>query len=213
MQLDDVMGLPVRPNSPRFGSSCGAGNVQQEECVKIALESHPEVVAAREELKKASAAVRSAKADYFPDFSAFARYSYRIEFRFSRATLGPSARSSPMTSLTAGKGRPTWAKAMLGSHRHGKTSLASRTMWSSASRRLEQTSAHARNDGCVAGDCRAADGIQPRRGATSRKGEALQSQAETAVAQEFDAKTPLLQAQLGYVQAKDEMIHAIGRTP
>ena len=30
---------------------------------------------------------------------------------------------------------------------------------------------------------------------------------------EFDAKTLLLQSQLSYAQAEDEMIHAIGRTP
>ena len=45
------------------------------------------------------------------------------------------------------------------------------------------------------------------------RGEALPSQSETAIAQEFDAKTLLLQSQLSYVQARDEMIHAIGRTP
>ena len=34
-----------------------------------------------------------------------------------------------------------------------------------------------------------------------------------AVAQEFDAKTLLLQSQLDYTQANDELIHAIGQTP
>jgi len=45
------------------------------------------------------------------------------------------------------------------------------------------------------------------------RGEALPSQADAAIAQEFDAKTMLLRSQLEYVQARDEMIHAIGRTP
>ena len=45
------------------------------------------------------------------------------------------------------------------------------------------------------------------------RGEALPSQADAAIAQEFDAKTRLLRSQLEYVQARDEMIHAIGRTP
>jgi outer membrane protein TolC len=45
------------------------------------------------------------------------------------------------------------------------------------------------------------------------RGEALQSQADSAIAQEFDAKTRLLQSQLDYVQARDEMIQAIGLTP
>jgi outer membrane protein TolC len=44
-------------------------------------------------------------------------------------------------------------------------------------------------------------------------GAALGSQADLAVAQEFDAKTLLLQSQLDYTQAHDELIHAIGQTP
>ena len=46
-----------------------------------------------------------------------------------------------------------------------------------------------------------------------QKGTALRSQADTAVAQEFDAKTLLLQSQLDYLHAGDEMTQAIGRTP
>jgi hypothetical protein len=42
------------------------------------------------------------------------------------------------------------------------------------------------------------------------KGEALQSQADAGVAQELDAKTMLLAAQLDYVQAHDELLEAMG---
>jgi outer membrane protein TolC len=45
------------------------------------------------------------------------------------------------------------------------------------------------------------------------RGEALSSQARLATAQELDARTLLLQSQLDYTQANDEIIHAIGRTP
>ena len=45
------------------------------------------------------------------------------------------------------------------------------------------------------------------------RGEALSSQANMATAQELDARTLLLQSQLDYTQANDEIIHAIGRTP
>ncbi|HUJ81565.1 MAG TPA: TolC family protein, partial [Candidatus Acidoferrales bacterium] len=45
------------------------------------------------------------------------------------------------------------------------------------------------------------------------RGEALTSQADLATAQELDAQTLLLQSQLDYTQANDEMIHAVGRTP
>jgi hypothetical protein len=44
------------------------------------------------------------------------------------------------------------------------------------------------------------------------KGEALQSQTDHAVAQEFDAKTKLLQSQLHYIQASDEVHQAMGIT-
>ena len=45
------------------------------------------------------------------------------------------------------------------------------------------------------------------------RGEALISQANMATAQELDARTLLLQSQLDYTQANDEIIHALGRTP
>ena len=45
------------------------------------------------------------------------------------------------------------------------------------------------------------------------RGEALTSQADLATAQELDARTLLLQSQLDYTQANDEIIHAMGQTP
>jgi outer membrane protein TolC len=45
------------------------------------------------------------------------------------------------------------------------------------------------------------------------RGEALPSEADDAVSREFDAKTLLLQSQLGYVQAHDELVQAMGLTP
>jgi hypothetical protein len=40
-----------------------------------------------------------------------------------------------------------------------------------------------------------------------------QSQPNMAIAQELDARTLLLQSQMDYTQANDEIIHAVGRTP
>jgi len=45
------------------------------------------------------------------------------------------------------------------------------------------------------------------------QGAALNSQAETATFQEFDATALLLQSRLDYLQAHDELLNAIGRTP
>ena len=56
MQLNDVVGLPLTTRLELEAvPSEELESCKQEECVKIALESHPEVVAAREELQKASA--------------------------------------------------------------------------------------------------------------------------------------------------------------
>ena len=41
----------------------------------------------------------------------------------------------------------------------------------------------------------------------------LRSQADSAAAHELEAKTLLLQSQLDYIQARDEMIEAMGQTP
>jgi len=89
MELDDVVGLPLTTRleleavpSEDF-ESC-----KEEECVKTALESHPEVIAAREELQKAWAAVKLSKADYIPDVSAFARYSYSDQVPFLARNFG-----------------------------------------------------------------------------------------------------------------------------
>ena len=122
MQLNDVMGLPITtqleldPSVPEVQETC-----HREECVTTALASHPEIVAARAEVEKASAGVRLAKADYYPDVSAIARYSYQTTSRFSRATLGLSERVSPTICSMVGNERLTWAKATLVSERRKKT--------------------------------------------------------------------------------------------
>jgi hypothetical protein len=45
-----------------------------------------------------------------------------------------------------------------------------------------------------------------------KQGTYLRSQADAAAAQEFEAQTLLLQSQLEYAQAQDELTNAIGQT-
>jgi hypothetical protein len=45
------------------------------------------------------------------------------------------------------------------------------------------------------------------------RGAALNSQAESATAQEYDAKALLLQSQMDYLQAHDELLDAMGSAP
>src|SRR5271155_5596208 len=89
MQLDDVTGLPLNtqleldPSVPAVHDTC-----EREECIKVALQSHPEIVAAREELRRATAGLQLSKADYVPDVTAFARYDYQNQLPFLARNFG-----------------------------------------------------------------------------------------------------------------------------
>jgi hypothetical protein len=45
------------------------------------------------------------------------------------------------------------------------------------------------------------------------RGAALNSQADSAATQEYDAKALLLQSQMDYLQAHDELLDAMGSAP
>jgi outer membrane protein TolC len=215
MQLSDVLGLPVTtqleldPAVPEVQEPC-----RREECVSTALASHPEILAAKAEVEKASASVRLSKADYFPDVSAIARYSYQDNVPFLARNFGTFGAELTYDLFDGGR-----RKAKLGESNAGlgeaRENLARIT--DEVQRKVE-TAANklARTKEMI----EVSQQILTLRTESSRvtaqqleRGEALPSQADAAIAQEFDAKTLLLRSKLEYVQARDEMIHAIGRTP
>src|SRR5271154_6908355 len=197
MQLDDVMGLPVRTQLtldsevPAVQESCA-----REECVKAALESHPEVVAAREEVKKESAGVRLAKADYFPDIVAFARYSYQNNVPFLARNFGTFGAALNYDLFDGGR-----RHAALGE----------------SNSRLAQARENL---------ARVTDDVELRVEMALNKLDrtkemvdvseqllALRTESSRVTAQQLDAKALLLQSQLGYVQAHDELLQAMGVAP
>jgi outer membrane protein TolC len=215
MQLNDVLGLPVTtqlaldPAVPEVQEPC-----RREECVSTALAAHPEILAAKAEVEKASAGVRLSKADYFPDVSAIARYSYQDNVPFLARNFGTFGAQLTYDLFDGGR-----RKAKLGESNAGlgeaRENLARIT--DEVERRVE-TAANklARTKEMI----EVSQQILTLRTESSRvsaqqleRGEALPSQADAAIAQEFDAKTRLLQSELDYVHARDEMIHAMGRTP
>jgi outer membrane protein TolC len=215
MQLDDVVGLPLKTRLELEAvpqeelESC-----KQEECVKIALESHPEVVAAREELQKASAAVKLSKADYIPDVSAFARYSYSDQVPFLARNFGSFGVEFTYVLFDAGRRRAALEKsnAQLAQARENLARVTDdvELQVQIAYNKLQRT----RELVNVSKELLALRTEGSRvSGQQLEKGEALQSQAASAVAQKFDAETSFLQAQLDYVQAHDEMTEAMGITP
>ncbi len=215
MQLNDVLGLPIAtqldldPTIPEVQEMC-----RREECVRAALASHPEIVAARAEVEKASAGVRLAKADYYPEVSAVARYSYQDNVPFLARNFGTFGAQLTYDLFDGGR-----RKAQLG---EGNARLAQARenlarLTDEVERRVESAANKmARTREMV----EVSQQILTLRTESSRvaaqhleRGEALPSQADAAIAQEFDAKTLLLRSQLEYVQARDEMNHAMGRTP
>ena len=77
LQLDDLIGLPLTTELALDTSVPAVQNTcEREACIKTALKSHPETIA-REEVRKAAAGAKLSKADYVPDVSAFAQYSYQ----------------------------------------------------------------------------------------------------------------------------------------
>lgn len=215
MQLNDAMGLPITTQLvldsevPPVKITC-----QREECVKVALASHPEIVAARAEVEKASAGVRLAKADYVPDVSAFARYSYQSNVPFLARNFGTFGVQLNYNLFDGGRRRAGLSEnaALLAQAKENLARLTDEIELriETASNRLDRTREMVN----------VSQQILALRVESSRvtvqelqKGEALQSQADAAVAQEFDAKTLVLQSQLDYAQARDELIQAIGLTP
>jgi outer membrane protein TolC len=215
MQLDDVTGLPLTtrleldPSVPGVRDTC-----EREECMKVALQSHPEIVAAREELRKASAAVQLAKADYVPDITAFARYSYSSNVPFLAHNFGTFGVELTYDLFDGGRRRAA-VRESDAQVAEAKENLARVTedvelRLQVAYNKLQRT----REMVQVSQELYALRAESSRVFAQQlQKGETLQSQLQNAVAQEFDAKTVLVQSQLDYIQARDEVTEAIGLTP
>src|SRR5271165_3718210 len=216
LQLNDAMGLPLTtaleldPNTVEFQETC-----QRATCVTLALQSHPEIIAARDEVEKAKAAVRLAKADIrVPDVSAFARYSYQNNVPFLARNFGSFGIHFGYDLFDSGRKRAILREreAQLSQAQENlarvtdEVEVAVQTAYNKVERTQQML--------------KVSEELLALRSESNRvlqqqllQGTALSSQADLATAQEYDAKTLLLQSQLDYTQANDEIIHAMGRTP
>jgi outer membrane protein TolC len=215
LQLDDALGLPLStelaldPGVPGVGETC-----EREQCVKAALESHPEIAAARDDVQKASAAVHLSKADYVPDISAFARYSYQSDVPFLARNFGTFGVQLTYDLFDGGRRRAALQESdiRLAEARENlarvteEVELGVQVAYNKLQRTREMVN--------VSEELLALRTESSRVSAQQlQQGTVLASQADAAVAQEFDAKTVLLQSQLDYTQARDELTQATGLTP
>jgi outer membrane protein TolC len=215
MQLDDAIGLPLTTPLVLDAAVQQVGEVcERHECLTAALQSHPEIVEARAEIDKASAAVRLAKRQYLPEAEAFARYSYQDNVPFLARNFGTFGVHLGYDFFDGGR-----RNAAIGEHKaqlaQAEENLARvkeevEFRVQAAYNKLERTRQMVK-----VSDELMALRQESRRVFTQQvqEGAALRSQAETAAARELDAKTLLLQSQLDYIQARDEMIEAMGQTP
>jgi outer membrane protein TolC len=158
--------------------------------------------------------VRLAKRQYLPEVEAFARYSYQDNVPFLARNFGTFGVHLGYDFFDGGR-----RNAAIGEHKaqlaQAEENLARvkeevEFRVQAAYNKLERTRQMVKvSDELMAlrQESRRVFTQQVQEGAT------LRSQAETAAARELDAKTLLLQSQLDYIQARDEMIEAMGQTP
>ena len=216
LQLNDSMGLPLTtaldldPNTVEAQPACA-----RETCVAEALASHPEIIQARNEVEKAKAAISLAKTDlYVPDVDAFARYSYQNNVPFLARNFGSFGVHFGYDLFDAGRKRAVLKEreAQLSQAKENlarlsdEVELAVQTAYNKVERTQQMR--------------KVSEELLALRAESNRvlheeltRGEALSSQADMGTAQELDAQTLLMQSQLDYTQANDEIVHAMGRTP
>jgi outer membrane protein TolC len=216
LKLNDLIGLPLNtdldldPTVADVHETCG-----RQECVRAATASHPEITRARYEVEKAEAAIRLAKADIvIPDIDVFGRYSYQHGVPFLARNFGTFGVQLHYDLFDGGRKRATLGEraAQLSRARENLARLEDHVTLAveTAYNKLERTQQMMTVSEEVVALRVESNRVQQQE---LLRGAALISQADMATAQEYDAKTLLVQSQLNYVQAQDELLHAMGRTP
>jgi outer membrane protein TolC len=216
LRLNDLIGLPLNtaldldPAVAEFQPAC-----LREECVRVATASHPEILAARAEVEKGQAAARLAKTDmWVPDVEAFARYSYANNVPFLARNFGTFGIHFGFDVFDSGRKKAS-LRAREAQLSQAKENLAKLT----DEVELEVETAYNKLDRTQQ-MLKVSEEIVALRSESNRvmqqrllQGAALDSQAASTTAQQYDAKALLLQSQLDFLQANDELLNAIGRTP
>ncbi len=215
IKLDDAIGLPLSTKLDldaavgQPGTSC-----DRDACLKLALDSHPEVLEARATVEKAEAAVRVAKREYVPDLDVFARYTYSDNVPFLARNFGTFGVHFGYELFDGGRRNAEIGerKAQLAQAQENLARMNDEVevRVQTAYNKLERTREMLKVSQEVVALRAEAHRVTSQQLA---QGAALQSQVDSAAAHELDANTALLQSQLEYLQAYDELEEAIGQTP
>jgi outer membrane protein TolC len=214
LKFNDIVGLPLKTEVALDPDvSAPAETCEREQCIKLALGSHPEISEARAEVEKASAGVRAAKREYIPDIEVFARYSYQENVPFLARNFGTFGVHFGYDLFDGGKKRATLRvrDAQLAQAKENLARITDETevRVQSAYNKLERTQQMVAVSQQLLATRQEARRVSVQQ---LQQGTYLPSQAGAAVAQEFEARTRLLQSELEYAQAQDELTDAIGQT-
>ena len=216
LRLNDLIGLPLTtaldldPAVAEFQPTC-----LREECIRAATASHPEIFAARAEVEKAQAAARLAKTDiWLPDVEAFARYSYQNNVPFLARNFGTFGIHFGFDVFDSGRKKASLRgrEAQLSQAKENLAKLMDEVELSveTAYNKLDRTQQMLKVSEEVVALRTESNRVTQQK---LLQGAALNSQAANATAQQYDAKALLLQSQLDFLQAKDELLNAIGSRP
>jgi outer membrane protein TolC len=216
LKFNDLIGLPLRTALDLDAAVTAAPEpCRREECITAAEATHPEILVARSEVEKAEAAVRLSKTDiWVPDVAAFARYSYADNVPFLARNFGTFGVHFGFDVFDSGKKKATLHEheAQLSQAKENLARLSDEVELAveTAYNKLDRTQQMLNVSEEIVALRTESDRVMQQK---LLQGAALNSQASNTTAQQFDAKALLLQSQLNFLQANDELINAIGRTP
>jgi len=216
LKLNDLIGLPLTTlldldsAIADFHETC-----TRKECVAAATTSHPEIRAARAEVEKVEAAIRLAKTDmWVPDVEAFARYSYQNNVPFLARNFGTFGIHFGFDVFDSGRKKASLREreAQLSAAKENLAKLTDGVELAveTAYNKLDRTQQMLKVSEEVVALRTESNRVMQQK---MLQGAALNSQAASSTAQQYDAKALLLQSQLDFLQANDELLNAIGRTP
>jgi outer membrane protein TolC len=216
LKFNDLTGLPLNtrleldPAIAEFHEPC-----LRKECVATAISSHPEIRAARAEMEKAEAGVRFARTDmWVPDVDAFARYSYANNVPFLARNFGTFGVHLGFDVFDSGRKKASLheREAQLSQAKENLAKLTDEVELAveTAYNKLNRTEQMLKVSEEVVALRTESNRVTQQK---LLQGAALSSQAANAAAQQYAAKAALLQSQLDFLQAHDELLNAIGRIP
>ena len=212
LELNDLLGLPLDTNLALDPDVSVALDVPpREEAVRTALNNNPEIKEALQQFSKAQAAHSAAKAEYIPDVTAFARYSYQNGVPFVDRNFGTFGIHLTYDLFDAGK-----RKALV-RERNDEVSEAKENLQrirdevevhiATIYNRLETTRAMVE----VKREYLAARQESARLAEDQfKQGITLASQRDGSRAQAMKAKAGLLDASLAYLLARDDLTRTLG---